>query len=281
MDTVFLPGDVRQRLSDLMKRYNVSQTELARKIGCNDSLLSRFLSGKTNKLSNKNITRIAKAFNVSTDFLLGVTTVPDRKNYEIDELGLSAQAARNLYTGKANTQVVNYLLESPRFLELTYILEQYFNGTVAAGYAAQNQLYATLSSLTRKSVKTKAAAQAANEINRLKTPIYQADLATIENQFMLAVKEVKKEISNDFDAIRAMTAEEAEKMFSEITKGQDMENLTVTPKQVSDLIIGSVAGMDCIDPDALNMLGQALTGLFQSTLDNAASREKDDEQAEQ
>ena len=279
MDTVFLPGDVRQRLSDLMKRYNVSQTELARKIGCNDSLLSRFLSGKTNKLSNKNITRIAKAFNVSTDFLLGVTTVPDRKNYEIDELGLSAQAARNLYTGKANAQVVNYLLESPRFLELTYILEQYFNGTVAAGYAAQNQLYTTLSSLTRKSAKTKAAAQAANEINRLKTPIYQADLATIENQFMLAVREVKKEISNDFDAIRAMTAEEAEKMFSKVTKSQDMENLTVTPKQVSDLIIGSVAGMDCIDPDALKTFGQALTGLFQSTLDNAASQEKDDEQA--
>ena len=78
-----------------------------------------------------------------------------------------------------------------------------------------------------------------------------------------------------------MTAEKAEKMFSEITKGQDMENLTVTPKQVSDLIIGSVAGMDCVDPDALNTLGEALTGLFQSTLDNAASREKDDEQAEQ
>lgn len=281
MDTVFLPGNIRQRLLDLMKHNNVSQAELARKIGCNDSLLSRFLSEKTDKLGDENIIRIARAFNVSTDFLLGVTTVPDRKNYEIDELGLSAQAARNLYTGKANAQVVNYLLESPRFLELTYILEQYFNDTVAAGYAAQNQLYATLSSLTRKSAKTKAAAQAANEINRLKTPVYQADLATIENQFMMAVKEVKKEIGNDFAAIRAMTAEEAEKMFSEITKCQDMENLTVTPKQVSDLIIGSVAGMDCVDPDALNTLGEALTGLFQSTFDNAASREKDDEQAEQ
>ena len=278
MDTVFLPGNIRQRLLDLMKHNNVSQTELARKIGCNDSLLSRFLSEKTDKLGDENIIRIARAFNVSTDFLLGVTTVPDRKNYEIDELGLSAQAARNLYTGKANAQVVNYLLESPRFLELTYILEQYFNDTVAAGYAAQNQLYATLSSLTRKSAKTKAAAQAANEINRLKTPVYQADLATIENQFMMAVKEVKKEIGNDFAAIRAMTAEEAEKMFSEITKCQDMENLTVTPKQVSDLIIGSVAGMDCVDPDALNTLGEALTGLFQSTFDNAASREKDDEE---
>ncbi len=281
METVFLPGNIRQRLFDLMKHNNVSQTELARKIGCNDSLLSRFLSEKTDKLGDENIIRIARAFNVSTDFLLGVTTVPDRKNYEIDELGLSAQAARNLYTGKANAQVVNYLLESPRFLELTYILEQYFNDTVAAGYAAQNQLYATLSSLTRKSAKTKAAAQAANEINRLKTPVYQADLATIESQFMLAVKEVKKEIGNDFAAIRAMTAEETERMFTEITKGQNMENLTVTPQQTSDMIVGSVAGMGCVDPDALNTFGEALTGLFQSILDNAASQEKDDEQTEQ
>ena len=61
MDTVFLPGNVRQRLSDLMKRYNVSQTELARKIGCNDSLLSRFLSEKTDKLSDENIIRIIRA----------------------------------------------------------------------------------------------------------------------------------------------------------------------------------------------------------------------------
>lgn len=281
METVFLPGNIRQRLLDLMKHNNVSQTELARKIGCNDSLLSRFLSEKTDKLGDENIIRIARAFNVSTDFLLGVTTVPDRKNYEIDELGLSAQAARNLYTGKANAQVVSYLLESPRFLELTYILEQYFNDTIAAGYAAQNQLYATLSSLTRKSAKTKAAAQAANEINRLKTPVYQADLATIENQFMMAVKEVKKEIGNDFAAIRAMTAEETERMFTEITKGQDMENLTVTPQQTSDMIVGSVAGMGCVDPDALNTFGEALTGLFQSILDNAASQEKDDEQTEQ
>ena len=280
-ESVFLPAAVRDRIWDLLKERKVTQAELATRIGCSESALSRFISGKTDKLGDENIIRIAKAFNVSTDFLLGVTTVPDRKNYEIDELGLSAQEARNLYTGKANAQVVNYLLESPRFLELTYILEQYFNDTIAAGYAAQNQLYATLSSLTRKSAKTKAAAQAANEINRLKTPVYQADLATIENQFMMAVKEVKKEIGNDFAAIRAMTAEETERMFTEITKGQDMENLTVTPQQTSDMIVGSVAGMGCVDPDALNTFGEALTGLFQSILDNAASQEKDDEQTEQ
>ncbi len=83
-----------------MKYRKVSQTDLALKIGCGDSLLSRFLAGKTDKIGNENIIRIARVFNVPTDLLLGVTNVPDRKNYEIDELGLYAQAARNLYTGK-------------------------------------------------------------------------------------------------------------------------------------------------------------------------------------
>ena len=281
METVFLPGNIRQRLFDLMKHNNVSQTELARKIGCNDSLLSRFLSEKTDKLGDENIIRIARAFNVSTDFLLGVTTVPDRKNYEIDELGLSAQAARNLYTGKANAQVVNYLLESHRFLELTYILEQYFNDTVAAGYAAQNQLYTTISSLTRKTVKTEAGEQAARDIAHLRTSVYQADLVTIENQFMLAVKEVKKEIGNDFAAMQSMTAEQAKRMFTEVAKGQDMTNPTLTPEQVSDLIIGSVAGLDGVNRDALNTLGQALTGFFQTTLEQAPLQEKGDEEAGQ
>ncbi len=280
-ESVFLPAAVRDRIWDLLKERKVTQAELAARIGCSESSLSRFISGKTDKLGDENIIRIARAFDVSTDFLLGVTTVPDRKNYEIGELGLSAQAARNLYTGKANAQVVNYLLESPRFLELTHTLEQYFNDTLAAGYAAQNQLYTTLSGLMRKTVKTNAAARAANEINRLKTPVYQADLSTIENQFMLAVKEVKKEIGNDFAAIQAMTAAKAETMFSEIMKGQDTENPTVAPEFVPNLITGCIAGADGVDPDALNRLGQALTDVFQSATANAASQEKDNAQAVQ
>ena len=44
------------------------------------------------RIGDENIIRIARVFNVSTDFLFGVTNVPDRKNYEMDELGLSAQA---------------------------------------------------------------------------------------------------------------------------------------------------------------------------------------------
>lgn len=40
------------------------------------------------------------------------------------------QAARNLYTGKVNLDVVNRLIESARFTEVTYIIEQYMNDSM-------------------------------------------------------------------------------------------------------------------------------------------------------
>lgn len=107
MDQVFLPGTIRDRIKDLMKSKKMTQAELAVRIGTAESTLSRFLRGDTDKLGNENIIRIARMFNVSTDFLLGEVDVPDRMNYDISELGLSVQAARNLYTHKVNPQIVN------------------------------------------------------------------------------------------------------------------------------------------------------------------------------
>ena len=98
-ESVYLPGKIRDRIQDLMKSRKITQAELATRIGCSESSLSRFISGKTDKLGDENIIRIACVFNVSTDFLLGEVDTPDRLNYDIAELGLSVQAARNLYTG--------------------------------------------------------------------------------------------------------------------------------------------------------------------------------------
>lgn len=79
MDQVYLPGKIRDRIQDLMKSRKVTQAELAAKIGCSESALSRFISGKTDKLGDESIIRIARAFEVSTDFLLGEVDEPDRK----------------------------------------------------------------------------------------------------------------------------------------------------------------------------------------------------------
>lgn len=134
MERKYLSGNIRERLQDLMKERKITQSELAAKIGMDVSTLSRFISNATGKLGDENIKKIAKEFEVSTDFLLGVTDIPDRMNYDIAELGLSVQAAKNLYTGKVNAEVVNRLLENKNFAAMTNMIAHYFDDTLAAGY---------------------------------------------------------------------------------------------------------------------------------------------------
>lgn len=242
------------------------------KIGITESPLNRFLTGKVEKLGHEQVLRLARTFQVSTDFLLGLTEIPDRKNYEISELGLSVEAAKNLYLVKVQPDVVNRLLESPRFAEVTYLIGQYLDDTLAEGYALQNQMMTTLRSMLMGAVRTDAAVQAAREVNRLKVPPYQADLTTIQNQFMAAVREVKQEVGNDLDAAKSLSKAVTQKMFTELTKGQDMQSPSVTPEQIAQAVTSSVSGMDGVNLEALNQFGQAIQTFLESTLAPPASR---------
>ena len=91
MSGAYLPGDMQQRIQDLIKDSSITQAELAGIIGLSESALSRYLKGQTEMLGDGYIIKIAKHFNVSTDFLLGETNIPDRKNYDIEELGISSR----------------------------------------------------------------------------------------------------------------------------------------------------------------------------------------------
>ena len=280
MADTYLPADVRKRIVDVMRERKMTQRELALRIDVNESTISRFLSGKTEKLSEESVIRIARVFNVSTDFILGTTVIPDKKNYDISELGLSVEAAKNLYTGKVNNDVVNRLLENPRFATVTYMIAQYMDDTLARGYAAQNQMYATLSSMLLGINKTSAAVQAARTANAMKVPAYQADQTTIQNTFMTVVKEIKKEAGSDLAAAKAISKETTERMFTELTKGQDTPVPTITPEAVADAVTGSVSGMDYVNQEALLNFNQSLVDLLKTTLQQPESQGQSDDTTE-
>ena len=66
----YLPAPSNVRLADLMKEHNISQPELAKEIGCSKSTINRFISGAKGTLTHEQVLKIARLFNVSTDFLL-------------------------------------------------------------------------------------------------------------------------------------------------------------------------------------------------------------------
>lgn len=264
MSSTYLPADVRTRIIDLMKEHKFSQKKLALSIGVHESTIGRFLNGTTEKLSEESVIRIAKTFNVSTDFILGTTEIPDKKNYDISKLGLSVEAARNLYTGKVKADIVNRLLENPRFATVTYMIAGYLDDTTAGGYAAHNQMIATVTSMLLGQHKTSAAVMAAREANSYKVPAYQSDLTNIQNTFMTAVREVKKEVGSELEAQKALSKEITAEMFTTLTKGQDTPVPAVTPEEVADAITGTIANVEGVNQEALDNFNQALVGLMQT-----------------
>lgn len=237
MKQTYLPGTVRERIKDLMKSKKMTQTELAKQIGISESTLSRFIGGKTDKLSDESIIQIANIFCVSTDFLLGMVDEPDRKNYYISELGLSVEAAKNLYTGKVNTEVLNRLLTNPHFAETTYLIARYLNDDIAKGIATQNQLYSSVASLFGSSAK---------EITALKTPVYQVDLTIIQSNFMIAVKEIKKDFGKDIETSKRLEKDIFDTILLELTKAENIKKCHITLNDIAEKIAESVSGLEGI-----------------------------------
>lgn len=94
---------------------------------------------------------------------------------------------------------------------VTYMIAQYMDDTLARGYAAQNQMFATVGSLLLGQNQAPEAVQAARTANAMKIPAYQADQTTIQNTFMTVVKEIKKEAGSDLVAAKAISKEATER----------------------------------------------------------------------
>lgn len=264
---MYLPGTPGERIGDLRDHAGLTREELAERIGVNATTLGRIESGQTAKISDEILTALAREFSVSTDFILGLTDTPDRLNYDIEELGLSVQAAQNLYTRKVNTEVVNQLLESPRFSVLATMIGQFLNDTLAAGVAAQNEVFRFVQGLILNQGREipgqlGAARQAAQEIETHKTPPYQQELTKLQDTFLMVLKDLKKDREQKTAASRAMTRRIMEQMMAELTKGQDAALASITPEQMADAVLHTVSGTE-VDAEVLADLRAGLISLFE------------------
>ena len=106
--------------------------------------------------------------------------------------------------------------------------------------------------------------------------MYQGDLDDIEMYFMAAVKEIKKGIGSHYAEQEAMSKKVAEKMFTELTKGQDVQHPTITAEQLTDAMLDSVSGMEGATPEALEQLRNGLLGILQSAAEQENAHETDE-----
>ena len=277
MSGTYLPGDTRQRIQDLIKDRSITQAELAGIIGLSESAFSRYLKGQTEMLGDGYIIKIAKHFKVSTDFLLGETDIPDRKNYDIEELGISAEAAKLLYTGRLDSRVLNLLLENPHFPQLLALLARYQKEIVRSGIAAMNQQLTFINSLLLAQAESVpdsagAATQLAADLRGVCMPVINADTTAIQNLFMLIVRDIKEQGETIAADSNAVTAQVLQRLREELSKGQDSLDLRkITAEDLTGAVMRAVSIAD-IPEDALQGLGSA----FKTVLDEMRNSTHDE-----
>lgn len=235
-EKVYLPGNINERVRELREERGLTRKELAQLSGVNESLLGRIENGKIHKIQDDALQRLAKFFSVSADFLLGLTDIPDRKNYDIEELGLSIGAARSLYTGAVNTRVVNLLLADPDFAALSNRIADYFDETMAAGYAARNQLYTSISALVgrigNEKPELKGAAKKTGSIVRsLRTPLYDNELTQIQSEFLAIIRGIKGELPSRIADCERLTRTAFDQTVQHFVKDGEAAQITAVSEE--------------------------------------------------
>ncbi len=274
--TVFLPGDHTTRIRDLLKKEKISQVKLAKMLDVSEATISRFMKG-THGLPFDKVMILADVLHVSADFLAGKTTIPDRKNYDVTLLELSEGAIKNIHSGKVNVDIVNKLLESPRFAQITYMVRNYLDNDLASGIAAQNQLYTSLMGMMAPGMMTTegnpiGASMITNvkrDLNLLKQPLYQADLEAIKAQFENTLKELKRDHGDRerLEQSAGMTKEIVENMIQNTPKGSEVFQLSVTPEMIVDGILQQLQSVANIPEDELKEFGTSFQKIMNRMMD--------------
>ena len=253
-----LPGTPGQRISDLCNGNHITQKELAKKIDVSASQLSRIVSGETKTVSSDILIGVAKEFKVSTDYILGLSTVSVRKSYDISELGLSGGAVKGLVTGEVDVEILNRLLEHKNFPQLINLIRIYFEDTAARGVMARNQLIdiatASLSDLMKERPEQRAEARQDRQfLNAQKIGEHEAEIEKIKNVFLAILRDIKKDIDNGEQPGEAVTAAMFQAMRDALAE-QKQKPLSID--DVTAMIAGQIGQLTPMDKETVEMFQQ-------------------------
>lgn len=200
----YLPGNLQERLRELRERNGFSsRNKLADELGIDRTTYSRIENGKTKTISSDILVKLSKIYNVPTDYILGLSNVPENTAYDIAELGLSVEAAKNLYSKKIDSRVINELLLNENFAVATRMMTTYFSHAVTKLIQSQNVLLDNSMNVLDELIKTgaihgdRSAADLKKGLIAAKLPKESYEIDRIQKRLTAAVRDIKKKMVNE------------------------------------------------------------------------------------
>lgn len=123
---------IQERLEDLRKKRGLTLEQLAEQTGLSRAALGSYEIDGTKDISNHAIVKLAGFYDVTTDYLLGLSEMKHHPDAEMNDLHLSDGMIDLLKGGHINTPLLCELAIHKDFVKLLADIEIYVNGMATA-----------------------------------------------------------------------------------------------------------------------------------------------------
>ena len=243
----YLPGNFRQRVQELLKQHDMNSEDLAKLVGVSTDTIRRMLKVSEGgedgspKVSVDAIIKMARYFNVSTDFLLGITTMPDPMNYPVEQLGLTEDAAKAILSRRVHMGILNRLLENLQFGQLTYTMYYATEPNQTAGITSRNNLLAHTGSIftevMNNSIQRKQQIMGLNY--KLGSELINPNTIgnqQIEDEFRGIVTQIRRDIHKENPVSVPLTREFLAEMDRLLLEYADGQRENINPRIVAEVM---------------------------------------------
>jgi transcriptional regulator with XRE-family HTH domain len=144
---------LQEKLRDLREERKLRLVDVYEATGIPTSTLQRFESDGNVRIGYQEVEVLTRFYEVSADYLFGLTDVRQHRNVEIDNLHLSDEAVSELISGKLNNRLLCKMITHPDFSELLAALEVYVDRTITESLKVINTTYkVAIDKIIRKKV---------------------------------------------------------------------------------------------------------------------------------
>ena len=234
-------ASIGARLEHLRARKGVSDAELAKVFGINRSTMGRILKGETEKVSSQMIIDAAQYFGVSTDFLLGLTDMPDPMNHPVESFGLTEGAAKAILSEDVNIGILNRLLENLRFCQLTQTMAYALEPDQTAGVMSYDNILAHGESLFLEYMAPSVKIKRELKKDSQKIAAQIIDPNTVGNgqmleEFRAVIQQIRKDMKMEKPLSVPLTREFLSEMDKEILSRAGGERKNINPRTVAEVL---------------------------------------------
>lgn len=189
-----------ERIRELYEDHNYTQKEFADFLGISTAQLRRYEKDAEQSIRSDLLIMIAKRFDVSVDYLLGLTPLT-QNTHALQHLHLTTNACEKLIRGEINGDTLSRMMEHDRFVELIFETEAYFNDTRKEAITITNEITQYGTAMMRKYAhKTKypdRVHSAADELLRQTVDAEKVQLESIAESTVSILKDVKAKIDQE------------------------------------------------------------------------------------